>query len=780
MASLLIPSNLEEFNGVIETLASLAKSEITVFNSMTNDQQTHLPQVHALNCLQNIFTNFRFKGRTVSWLIKVLDIAASSLSSDVWAIRNCGLMLFRACASRFGTAAEVSSFESSGFAVQNQSEAVLGIAVRLLRSGQQIDLDSAELVFAGLDLMGRIIVPRTVRSEFTEQVLIQLGSPIWMIREHAARLYASQMPEIDALGAAIHLISSIVLSDQNKSHGILLSSRELLGKHFNASLPLSDAELLSLEQALKYHAPSIQQHAAPAVRSAFLDIVNDFITLHHRSVIQLQNSSLRRLDWTRQFRYSYRCEPQVGFGRPFESQLLSSSALNSCVLVLTGFSGTAHDLHQTFQNVASHDLDAAAALLHALIDQWVPDHRALRLLVDFYIGIVDDDYDEDITVAALLGLSSCLECVEESKDSLITKHDLRSLACSFVNLPSSGCRDLFNARIRGLGSVLAYGSKKAWPLWTQYSLMPLTIWIEMLSSAVKDATEVLTRLNAAKSLHCFRRCFLQDSDSVGEYRKFVLYSILYDLLNDDDEEIRDLAASTTSFILTSAADGGELRMCPLAACHRFAGYIVDNFTSLAQWHLTAFSRLMLPTTNELDVLDNFAALASIHSVRNQLELARQESHDLFEEERQNLYLDDIREVDIWFLALGKVSRTWIDDDITIMVAAWALDGLRELTAALPSLTSGPFGVMSKLEIITLFIRVIRLADLSLQWDNSSDWGIAPPQRPSYLIEMERLQHAAREYPIHPQAQRALDDTVRSAHLDFERLEKQWEDRDYPN
>ncbi|KAF7504402.1 hypothetical protein GJ744_002268 [Endocarpon pusillum] len=768
MACILLPSTLHEFSGVIETLASLARSKRSLPNSFTDEQQTRLPQVHALNCLREIFTNSRFREWTICWLVDVLDLAASSLNSDVWAIRNCGLMLFRACASRIGTTDDVGDVQFCGTASPSQSEAVLSIALKLLRSGRQTSIDSPELVFAGLDLMSRIIVSGNVGSQAREHILLQLGSPIWMVREHAARLYASQLPEKEALEAVTGFIHSMDMSDQNKCHGILLCSRELLRKHLTASLPFHETYYLALKQALEDHRSKLEQYAAPAVQSAFFDLVNDYISLRSRVASQLQTWP-EYLNWTQQCQPYYQGKSQVVSGRPFESQLRSSSALNSCLMVFTEVKGRAQTLSQAFQEVAAYDPDAAAALLRAIKDQDISDRPSLQMLVDLYIAVVRGQWDEVITAAAMSGLSCCLESVHENKTLFIGKDDLERLFKCLVSLPLTGGRNLFNAKIRCLGNVLEYQSREMLSLWEQHAVAPLSLWTRMLSNAAKDYTEAATRLNAAKSLHSFRRCFLQDCDRTGARQKHALYSILYNFLIDDDEEIRDIAASTVSYILGSGVVD-QLQLCPLAACHKFSSYIEEAFTGHTEVHIAALSRIMFPILMELDGLeDEFANLAFRYSVKHQLDLACHESHDLFEEERQNLYVDEIREIDLWYSALGKVSHTWLDDDVRLLVGDWALEGLRELTSALPSLRSGPLGVLSKLEFIILFWRVIRLAELSLQWDYNCSGSMQSPKESPYLMEMARLLSAAREYQVHPQAQKALEDSVRRGQIEPERF-----------
>lgn len=779
MSAILNPSTPEDFNAIIATLASTARLEKTFITSATSEQQIRLPQVHALNCLREIFTDSRFKSRIACWLIEVLDLASSSLTDPTWAVRNCGLMLFRACASHMGTAAGMDEYEMDELRCLDRSEATLGIAFRLLDSGRQIGSECSELHFAGLDLLSRISVSQNDQSQTRQRILTQLRSPVWMIREHAARVYASQLPETEALEAATRLICSMAFNDQNRCHGILLCSHHLLRKYSKALLPCSDASRLAFEQTLRDHAPSIERQAAPAIQYAFVSILNDCATLHLCVPILLQTSLCKRLFYGRH--KGSKNVVQIDHKRPFDSQLQFSLALNASLAVVAGQEMATLTLQEIFQHMAVYDVDTATALLQALTDQVSDGHYNLRLVVDFYVDVIQDNYSEDIATAALLGLSQCLEHSLGSTELIITYQKLGFLIENIVNMSYIGSRNCFSARIRALGSVLAYKSGRIQSIWNHLSCRPLALWIKMLSVAAKDATEAPTRLNAAKSLHCFKGCLVESCGRDGVYRKLIPFSILYDFLNDDEEEIRDLAASTTSFVLTSAAGGVELQLCPLAACHRFSDYLGQVYSNKDEFHIITFSRLMFSTTVEIDDLDEFAALASCHSVKQQLDLATQVSYELFEEEKQNLYLDIVREIYVWHSVLVKVSRTGIKDDILLTVGDWALEGLRELTTTLPSLNDGTFGVLSKLETICLFVRVIKVADLVRRWEYSCYSGPETLQRSAHQIEMERLLCLARKHPVHPQVQRALEDSLQVGRLDLEHLNAQrkgiWDDSD---
>ena len=86
------------FDIVYLDLKRLAFQPVSV--TLKDEDEPRLPQVHALNCLKDIMTHSRFRTCTEQYVGEMLELAADRLSSPTWAIRNCGLMLFRACANR--------------------------------------------------------------------------------------------------------------------------------------------------------------------------------------------------------------------------------------------------------------------------------------------------------------------------------------------------------------------------------------------------------------------------------------------------------------------------------------------------------------------------------------------------------------------------------------------------------------------------------------------------------------------------------------------------------
>ncbi len=77
--------NGDFFNDVIMDLQAIADGPITYDPRSEN---APLPQVHALNCLKDIFTDARFGTSTEAHIADTMGIAASSLESHMYVVTS--------------------------------------------------------------------------------------------------------------------------------------------------------------------------------------------------------------------------------------------------------------------------------------------------------------------------------------------------------------------------------------------------------------------------------------------------------------------------------------------------------------------------------------------------------------------------------------------------------------------------------------------------------------------------------------------------------------------
>jgi hypothetical protein len=159
-----------------------------------------------------------------------------------WSIRNCGLMLFRAlmsrmCRSRTGSAFGFSgpSGSDSGHRIPFQKypglvellTGLLGPVEHTLMSSDEKASIMTERVFPALELISEKISSTFDHNyELRSLVHKHFSSPIWGIREHAARVYASLLPLSTVLESMKELMNhGRPPTTENLLHGTLLCIR---------------------------------------------------------------------------------------------------------------------------------------------------------------------------------------------------------------------------------------------------------------------------------------------------------------------------------------------------------------------------------------------------------------------------------------------------------------------------------------------------------------------------------------------------------------------------
>lgn len=194
-----------------------------------------------------------------------------------------------------------------------------------------------------------------------------------------------------------------------------------------------------------------------------------------------------------------------------------------------------------------------------------------------------------------------------------------------------------------------------------------------------------------------------------------VYLILYDLLNDDDDEVRDVAASTTSWVLSysSVSPGAAVVLGPLNASLLLATFITEHYSDSAQ-----FARRMIRyLTGQERRISGSDDQTHLVAVSDLITGYRQESTVLFMEEKQNLFIDDVREVDVWSQVLVHLKRNACPETLIRQLSCWVSEGLQYLLSlfAHDAGQDGLLGWLSKSESYALGVRIISIsAALGLQ------------------------------------------------------------------
>ena len=237
---------------VMVQLKILARQAI----AFTAKDETNLPQVHAMNCLKEIFKSSSLGKRCENHITDCLEIAAESLQSKMyvvtgncrrkkliissWAIRNCGLLLLRSLIDcLFGTSESKSVTEAGwdGKSIRLAYERYPALPEILLslmatepneRLGHTSpQIGAVESVFPALDIVRRAGPPKRLRAEIHACIKVHLGSSIWHVRDIAARTICTLLLDERWLDGLTDLLETCSDST-NQIHGVLLATKYLL------------------------------------------------------------------------------------------------------------------------------------------------------------------------------------------------------------------------------------------------------------------------------------------------------------------------------------------------------------------------------------------------------------------------------------------------------------------------------------------------------------------------------------------------------------------------
>lgn len=257
-----------------------------------------------------------------------------------------------------------------------------------------------------------------------------------------------------------------------------------------------------------------------------------------------------------------------------------------------------------------------------------------------------------------------------------------------------------------------------------------------------------TRHAAVRSIKAFKEILRPDAGLPSTNNALLpVYLALYDTLNDDDEEIRDIGAEIVSWILSTTSTrfpSGSL--IPPAARDRFSTFLAQNYSELANLFTEALFRLTVQTKEDNCPENTKSATAGLFApVQDRLVSARKEDISLFMEEKQNLFEDEVREAETWSRVLKQLSESAYDEKAAAEFSEWVVKGIEALTNIAKSEVDGPLGWTSKPEVFTLGMQVILGAGVLQHWSKAGGVGAADA---CVSGRLEELRDAGRKSFLH--------------------------------
>jgi hypothetical protein len=195
-----------------------------------------------------------------------------------------------------------------------------------------------------------------------------------------------------------------------------------------------------------------------------------------------------------------------------------------------------------------------------------------------------------------------------------------------------------------------------------------------------------------------------DKQTLALKQAYVL--LLHDGLNDDDEEIRELAAKTVSLVLCTVDFQNSMVQLPISASLQVCKALSD-LPSSKGLQREAIRRMIGSAVK---------GLILVPSAAETLEQVIVEHHELFMVEKQNLYIDVVRESNIWRKVLKKQD---LSQRHMAALNTWVLEGLKVISEHIKTQRDSPLGWSSDADTFAFVVRVLNGTDVVLNGEDNS-------------------------------------------------------------
>ncbi|RKK97536.1 hypothetical protein BFJ68_g13973 [Fusarium oxysporum] len=670
------------FEQVMNKLMEIASQEARV----TETDGSNLPQVHAYNCLKDIFKSSYLTAmgnKSEKFLPQCLELAANGLKSELWAIRNCGLILLRSLIDcLFGSHQSKALMEAGWDGKANRIAyhrypSLPRTLLHLLKSGHQMMASiaassaAAESVFPALDIIRRAGPPEVLREELQIHIAKYLASPVWHVREIAARtlcsclLHAKWLDTITSIAA--ESVRSQIGNVQNHVHGVLLALKYIVDRLSEVMPEQLQHDIPKLSGFLIEYWREIQALDSPEIPAAYLEVANLVRALPRPGSID-----------------PIQLEFPTSNNR--EGALLRAQRVIHEVHSIAEGSGPIENLNTLFlsKTMGVNTIVAGLETVPRLWDISRLSEQDVGKFCNLYRDVCVKIGPVEPRVIALQNLTEILDQVLKSGNISLVSPDL--LLEVWSSLPLSSINPaLANAVIRISGCIIAI-------LCRAQVVTPEGIknWGHMMADAGLDDKDFDTRLATVESL-CSFFSIIEVGQPWTQEEHLAAILALYDSLNDDDDDIRDVGSAAVQSILGKA-------LVPIEAANRLLLWLAQHYAGSPTFRQVVVRRIMgdsrYPTPKNNAV-----------SIQDQLQEAMKFDDSLFVIEKQNLFVDEVRETQRWIGLYENL--TWESNDPSLdSLTTWTSAGL-EAMQNLARQEDGPLGYASKPEVFAILSRVVR-------------------------------------------------------------------------
>ncbi|KAF3178763.1 hypothetical protein TWF225_007788 [Orbilia oligospora] len=601
------------------------------------DENGHLelPQVHALNCMRFLFMDSQLSTVVDPYVSSSLHMAFNCFKSEIWAVRNCGIMLYTAIVNRiFPKDGSMQVFKAERFF---QRYSGLGtVFLETLSNGFQ-DLSDhrlIEAVYPTLDVISRLSFQENQESEaFKDLVIRYLECKIWKTREAAAKSILAFTPRenaVESYGEFLLWNFGDYKRDNNVIHGGLCTAREIYERRifgFGDELQ-SKIEDITKSAAKHYFEPS--NRVSPVNQAHFIQICG--IVFSNNTASLAENI----VPFCQRVLEDAKGSPPRGFADSLLRKEIARVMAVSAPNLACGY-------------LSFHDPDYGVSLSEALAkaNSNVKLHKTLRELKDGGNTVPSDEKQTSTAFSVL--------------QEVLNHHDWEWYRVAAVNLlllssekqgiePTTLAQLASNGPVESLKeSALTLLGQNLSPMLNDDSYRSMIhgsiqTWVQELFNNVKDEIPHSSRMAVLRSIEeaygVFKSCDQQIQQAL-----LPVWIVLQKLLNDDEEDVRSRAACIVAKLLAIEESEQEVEtFTPLRAERKL-------FEHLAR--IEAFKNIEIQQRLLEDVID--LPLERISKIKERLITANTPNTLLFKIEKQNLYRDELRCMDYYLELLSKTT-----------------------------------------------------------------------------------------------------------------------------
>ncbi|KAK9238877.1 putative death-receptor fusion protein-domain-containing protein [Lipomyces kononenkoae] len=701
-------------------------AEIAEKPAYLSDKKIDLPQVHALNCIKSIFVEARLSAPSAFFVDRALAMAINSFASEMWSIRNCGVMLFAALQTRlFGSRKFTDSRLTVGSMsarlffsrFKNVKDILLQHLEKHVYQLGSLEASHVETVYPVLSLLARLEGTNEYSGldAFRPLIMNCLSSRIWKIREIAARSLLAVVSSTSWLETYRSLIDGLSKSEQNGTHGRLLAV-QVLSESFACRTAQAEMPVEVYTDLAHKFEDMVKCGCSPNIL-AFLRVCKTVIDYPRRrpaAGAHLETPQSVLVQKVNVFLLSNFRTAENGVGdRLLQEQIVGYLADRS--------------VHRLREN--SNDQEAMV-ILHDCVKtaSYGGTIATLRIISDHVNELSLSTCKELIMPVWMTCRGSSWSQVRSAATRVFSALLIRlkqwegqAVDAIFEELYASIDLQITEANTASEAALAALGPLVASLAMSKGGNDYYSRWNSALDLLRDDDAPFSTRKAALASAISFVRTFLElRTESSDTIFLRDAYLKLLDYLSDDDQDLREMA---TDFICTYILKSKYILTCVYCETS-FAKLLVDMFGN---------------KTESINGLILFAEkkITGTVSPSRQIEDAFAPDLSLFVVEKQNLYINDVQDATRWADLLIQVCGTAGDTDACQSslrrLAEWEASAVALFLKAINMHgDDGPLGWTSNTEVFAFGRRVIEVYRVLKQCKS------VPVQLAADFIELQRL------------------------------------------